>query len=110
MDQVWQPYLYGLQDDPVYGGWNCLKAAIEDSFFDVTIVQTLPIETCYRILDVLDNLQTVSAFPRQVKDKIDRKSRNVDVDTSSLAVKILAEMRSLRAQSPYGVGPIGNKS
>jgi len=99
-----------MADHPVLGMRACLRAAIEDSFFDVTIVQTLPIESIYRMVETLENLLTVKAFPLQVKEKLDRKKREVQKDDSGLAVKILAEMRKLRASSPYGMGPIGFKS
>jgi len=109
--EVWQPYLYGADnaDHPVLGTEACLRAAIEDTFFDVTVVQTLPLDTCYRMLEVLENLSTVSAYPSQVLDKLHRKTREVKIDQSTLAVKVLAELRALRASSPYGMGPIGYK-
>lgn len=110
VESTWDPYLYNMADHPVLGMRACLRAAIEDSFFDVTYVQTLPIESIYRMLEVLENLLTVSAYPKQVKEKLDRKKREVQKDDSGLAVKILTEMRKLRASSPYGVGPIGYKT
>lgn len=99
-----------MADHQVLGMRACLRAAIEDTFFDVTVVQTLRPETIYAMLDCLENLLTVSAFPKQVRDKIAGKKREVPRDDASLAVKILAEMRKLRASSPYGVGPIGYKT
>lgn len=98
-----------MADHPVLGMRACLRAAIEDSFFDITVVQTLPIESIYRMLEVLENLLTVKAFPSQVVDKLNNKKREVPKDDSGLAVKILAEMRKLRASSPYGMGPLGYK-